>query len=70
MARRVYAQQGDTVDALCFRHLGRTQGVVEATLETNEGLAAYGPILPMGLAVDLPDDPAAQPTLKLVNLFD
>jgi P2-like prophage tail protein X len=67
---RVYAQQGDTVDSLCYRHYGRTQGVVEATLEANEGLAAYGPLLPMGLAVDLPDAPNDQSTIKLVNLFD
>lgn len=70
MAIRVYAEKGDTVDALCYRHLGRTQGVVEATLEANAGLADYGPFLPMGLAVDLPDTPAEQPTIKLVNLFD
>ncbi|MFL9993042.1 tail protein X [Paraburkholderia sediminicola] len=68
--RRVYALQGDTVDSLCYRHFGRTQGVVEATLEANEGLAAYGPVLPMGLAVDLPDAPKDQPTINLVNLFD
>ncbi|MBR8055673.1 tail protein X [Burkholderia vietnamiensis] len=67
---RVYAQQGDTVDALCYRHLGRTQSVVEATLEMNAGLADYGPVLPLGLAVDLPDPPNDQPTVTLVNLFD
>ena len=67
---RVYAQQGDTVDALCFRYLGRTQGVVETTLEMNAGPADYGPVLPHGLAVDLPDPPSDQTTLQLVNLFD
>lgn len=67
---RVIAQQGDTVDALCFRHLGRTKSVVEATLEANPGLADYGPVLPHGLAVDLPDPPNDQSTVQLVNLFD
>jgi phage tail protein X len=67
---RVIAQQGDTVDALCFRHLGRTKSVVEATLEANPGLADYGPVLPQGLAVDLPDPPNDQSTVQLVNLFD
>ncbi|HDR9359277.1 TPA: tail protein X [Burkholderia vietnamiensis] len=67
---RVYAQQGDTVDALCFRYLGRTQSVVETTLEMNAGLADYGPVLPHGLAVDLPDPPSDQTTIQLVNLFD
>jgi phage tail protein X len=67
---RVYAQQGDTVDALCFRYLGRTQSVVEMTLELNAGLADYGPVLPLDLAVDLPDPPNDQSTVQLVNLFD
>ena len=67
---RVFAQQGDTVDSLCFRHYGRTRGVVEATLEANAGLAENGPVLPLGLAVDLPDESDAPPTIQLVNLFD
>jgi phage tail protein X len=67
---RVHAQQGDTVDALCFRHLGRTRSVVEVTLELNAGLADYGPVLPLGLAVDLPEPPNDQSTVQLVNLFD
>lgn len=67
---RVYAMQGDTVDALCYRHLGATKGVVEIVLEMNMGLAALGPVLPMGTAVDLPELPQAQATVQLVNLFD
>jgi phage tail protein X len=65
---RVRALQGDTVDALCWRHLGRTEGVVEATLELNPGLAAHGPFLPEGLAVDLAE-PAPAPQ-RLVQLWD
>jgi phage tail protein X len=67
---RVYAQQGDTVDSLCFRHYGRTRGVVEATLEANAGLADLGPVLPRGHPVDLPEAPNDQPTISLVNLWD
>jgi phage tail protein X len=65
---RVITHQGDTVDALCFRHLGRTQGVVEIVLERNPGLADYGPILPHGLQVDLPattNQPTNTPLLRL-----
>lgn len=51
---RVYAQQGDTIDALCHRHLGRTAGVVEQVLELNYGISLHGPILPIGTAVELP----------------
>ncbi|VUC77800.1 Phage tail protein X (GpX) [Salmonella sp. NCTC 11881] len=40
---KVRAHQYDTVDALCWRHYGRTQGVTEQVLHANPGLAEYGP---------------------------
>lgn len=49
----VRSLQGDSVDALCWRHLGRTDGVVVETLRINPGLADLGPILPVGVAVQL-----------------
>lgn len=52
---KVRAQQGDTLDGLCWRHYGRTQGVVEQALETNPGLADGGAILTIGQWVELPD---------------
>jgi len=67
---RVIAQQGDTVDALCWRHYGRTDGTVEAVLEANAGLADYGPVLPHGLAVELPELASIAPTQPLLQLFD
>lgn len=67
---RVITHQGDSVDALCFRHLGRTQGVVEAVLEMNPGLAEYGPILPHGLQVTLPDAPPKPTQPPLLRLWD
>jgi phage tail protein X len=66
----VRAQQGDTVDALCWRHFGQTTGMVEQVLEMNAGLADYGPILPHGLVVQLPDKPATTPTAPLLQLWD
>jgi phage tail protein X len=66
---RVTAIEGDTVDLLCQRHLGRTAAVAEAVLATNPGLAALGPILPLGTPVDLPDVVAAPPP-TLVQLWD
>ncbi len=68
---QVRTHQNDTVDQLCWRHLGQTERVVEATLELNPGLAAAGPILPAGMAITLPDHatmPAA--TRPTVNLWD
>lgn len=67
---RVVTHQDDTVDALCFRHFGRTQGLVEAVLELNPGLAEHGPILPHGLPVDLPDTPTQQTNTQLLKLWD
>ncbi|PKA72411.1 phage tail protein X [Pseudomonas baetica] len=55
MAVSIRAQQNDTVDALCWRHYGRTAGVSEAVLEANPGLADHGPILPQGLLVRMPE---------------
>lgn len=67
----VYAHQGDTLDAICWRYLGQTQGVVEQTLLLNPGLTEQGPILEQGTAVTLPDRPVARVnTLKTVKLWD
>lgn len=67
---RVAALQGDTLDQICQRHLGRTAGVVEDALEANPGLAALGAVLPMGAVVSLPDHaPVAAPT-PLLQLWD
>lgn len=56
---RVIAHQHDTLDALLWRHLGRTAGVVERLLDAQPGLADLGVVLPHGAAVDIPD--AARP---------
>jgi phage tail protein X len=72
MPSTVTAQQGDTLDAMCWRELGTTSGgVVEAALELNPLLAALGPVIAEGTAVTLPDlPPAASQTLETVNLWD
>lgn len=65
---RVHAQQGDSIDSLCWRHLG-SSAAVETVLETNRGLAALGPILPIGTPVDLPDQVAAREN-KIIQLWE
>lgn len=65
----VIAQQGDTVDALCWRHLG-SSATVEAVLEANPGLAALGPVLPMGTPVTLPEQTAESAPSNLIQLWD
>ena len=69
---RVHAMQGDTLDLLCYRHLGATAGVVEKPLELNTGIADLGTVLPHGTAVVLPDLSTAQTpaTRALVQLWD
>lgn len=57
----VRAHQGETLDRLCYRVLGRTAGVTEQALELNPGLAEFGPELPHGTLVTLPDEQAVEP---------
>lgn len=66
---KIRAQQYDTVDALCWRYYGRTDGMTEQVLLANPGLADVGPILPHGLEVDMPEV-VATPTQQTVQLWD
>ncbi|EAA4372325.1 phage tail protein [Salmonella enterica subsp. enterica] len=51
---KVKALQGDTVDLLCFRHYGTTQGVTEQVLAANPGLSNRV-FLEAGQEVKLPE---------------
>ncbi|EOO9425743.1 tail protein X [Escherichia coli] len=66
---KVYAMQGDTLDALCARYYGRTENVVETVLQANPGLSELGVILPHGTLIDLPDVETS-PTAETLNLWD
>ncbi|WP_019409500.1 tail protein X [Pseudomonas psychrophila] len=70
MANPVRTQQNDSVDALCWRHYGRTAGVTEAVLTANPGLADHGPVLPQGLVVNMPEAQASAPQRQMVNLWN
>lgn len=69
MATQIRTQQNESVDALCWRHYGRTQGAVEAVLQANPGLARQGLILPQGLLVHMPTL-SAPPPKTTVTLWD
>jgi phage tail protein X len=57
---KVRAMQGDTLDLLCQRHYGTTQGVTEAVLAANPGIAEQI-FLTAGQVVELPEiDRSAQ----------
>ena len=72
MARTVTAQQGDTLDALCWRELGSTSGgVVETAFGLNPRLADGGAFIAEGTSVRLPDPPRpSAANLETVNLWD
>lgn len=57
---KVRAMQGDSLDLLCQRHYGTTQGVTEAVLAANPGIAEQI-FLTAGQVVELPEiDRSAQ----------
>jgi len=64
----VRANQGDSVDSLCWRHLG-SSAAVETVLADNPGLAAHGATLPAGTPVSLPASQPA-PQKKTIQLWD
>ena len=51
---QVYAQQNDNLDAILYRHFGRSEGLLEITCELNPHLMNK-PIIPIGTVVILPD---------------
>lgn len=66
---RVRAMQYDTVDAVCWRYYGRTQGMTEIVLAANPQLAEVGPFLPHRMEIELPDV-VSVPTMQTVQLWD
>ncbi|WP_437887747.1 tail protein X [Phytobacter sp. V91] len=66
---KVRAQQYDTVDAICWRYFGRTQGLTEQVLNLNPGLADRGPILPHGLEIELPEK-ASSAVVQTIKLWE
>lgn len=65
------ALDGETLDAICWRVLGRTRDVTEQVLALNPGLAGLGPALPANTIVILPDMAQLAPAmLETVNLWD
>ena len=46
---------GDMLDAICFQYYGESRGYTEAVREANPDLAMFGPVLPEGVIILLPD---------------
>lgn len=65
----VYTMQNETIDALAYRIFGRTAGIVEIIYTNNPMLCELPAILPMGTAVNVPEN-VSEPQKKLINLWD
>lgn len=64
------SREGDTVDFIAWKFYGSTANrVTESVLEANPGLAAYGPELPAGVQISLPEIEAPAKT-QGVKLWD
>lgn len=61
------SKQGETLDYICFKRYGKTNGVVEQVLIANPGLAEKGIVLPLSTLVTLPDidEPSAFNVVRL-----
>jgi phage tail protein X len=71
MADTLHAQQDDTLDLLLHRDCGLGPEAINAVLAANPGLAALGPVLPVGTPVLVPAVAIAAPaTVKLLQLWD
>jgi len=65
------ARDGETLDEVCWRVLGRTAAVTEQAYSLNPGLADLGARLPGGTEINLPDlAQAATVVRETVKLWD
>jgi len=66
---RYRTKTGDMLDAICHQYYAGQVGVTEWVLEANPGLADYGPVLPSGVIIELPDLLPAEPA-RAIRLWD
>ena len=63
-------KQGDMLDDVVFRFYGDTSSrIAESVLERNRGLADFGPVMPAGLSISLPQRTATA-AAPLTRLWD
>ncbi|WP_448106580.1 tail protein X [Pseudomonas azerbaijanoccidentalis] len=69
--RRVRSVAGDSVNLLLYRALGRCDDAAEETLwRLNPTLAEFGPVLPAGVWVVLPELEAKPVAIAPVTAWD
>lgn len=64
------AQDGETIDEIVWRMVGRGAPTVELVIAANEHLAALGARLPEGTPVHFPAIDLAPPQLDVVQLWN
>jgi phage tail protein X len=70
MSTQYVTKDGDMADAIAWDYYGTRDGlVVETLLAANPGLSDYGPVLPAGVTVILPDV-SMQATDNSIKLWD
>lgn len=63
-------KDGDVVDAIAYSYYGTLDGLVcEQVLAANNGLADYGPVLPAGVVITMPDIATTATTTATVKLW-
>jgi phage tail protein X len=69
--QRLTAKAGDKLDLLIWRDAGLGPGELTRVLEANPGLAALGPVLPLGTQVVVPasQQDSATAVLPLIQLW-
>ncbi len=63
-------REGDMLDLICFRYYGESRDYTEAVRAVNPDLAKYGPILPNGVLVQLPELPELNIQQTTIRLWD
>lgn len=65
----IISKEGDMLDELVFHHYGSISGYLEKVLEANRHLAKYGPVLPAGIKIELPELSEIKIEQKEVSLW-
>lgn len=66
----IVTKEGDMVDEIVFQHYGSISGYLEKVLELNRHLASYGPVLPSGIKIKLPEIEEIKTDKKEISLWN
>ncbi|MGN6659552.1 MAG: tail protein X [Achromobacter mucicolens] len=70
MAQTYVTRDGDTVDYIAWAQYGsQLPTVINAVLDANPGIADYGPTLPAGITMTLPDVDTSPASSSGVSLW-